>query len=186
MGLHVWTHSDMYTLAMTVTVRKPLDFRDIRTDIRARIRSLEDTSQRQQAEFVKAQEKAAAEHRQIMEGFKSAIDSYKRMLDLEEAMASHNMLDTRDKGGPAQTEVKIPVPVALPPLADFFVSKLAQNGPLTKEELREAAQAVGYFGEAGGGGRATHATLENIKRSKRVVLGDDGKFHASEMEKALL
>ena len=176
----------MYTHAMTVTIRKPLDFRDIRADIRARIKSLEDTAQREQADFTKAQEKAAAEHRQVMEGFKSAIESYRRMLDLEEAMASHNMLDSRDKEGPAQTEIKIPVPVALPPLADFFVSKLAQDGPLTKEELLDAAQAVGYFGEAGGGGRATHATLENIKRSKRVVLGDDGKFHASQMEKALL
>lgn len=81
--------------------------------------------------------------------------------------------------------MKIPMPTAQPSLADFFINQLIHAGAMSKDELRLAAEAAGYF-EPGGGGRSTHATLENIKRSGRVIFGDDGKYTVNTMEKALL
>lgn len=176
----------MYNGTMTVTIRrKQVEFRDIRGDLRARIKSLEETSEREQAEFIKKQEEATAEHRKSMDAIKGALAGYRRMLELEESLAEHNMLDTENKMGPSLAEVKIPVPASRIPLYEFFIAELKEKGPLSKDELREAAQRAGYFSAGDGGGRATHATLANITRSKRVVVGDDGKFSVSPIEALL-
>ena len=48
---------------------------------------------------------------------------------------------------------------------------LAERGAKSKDELRDLAQAAGYFPE-GEGGRSLHATLVNIVRSGRAIEQD--------------
>jgi hypothetical protein len=166
---------------------RPPDFRDIRPDLRARIKSLEHASEREQAEFQRKQEMAAAEHRKVMESIKKAVDGYRRLLDLEEAMAEKNMLDTGDLVGPVRSDGKMPLPVSRASLPDFFITKLREKGPLTKEELRIAALFAGYFADGDSGGRATHATLSNISRSGRIGVTEGGKYFAVQtQEKPML
>jgi hypothetical protein len=147
----------MASYIMTVSIPTPRpDFRDIRSDLRARINSLEVASEQEQAEFIRKQERAAAEHRKVMESFKSALDGYRRLLDLEEVMAEKNMLGT--------------------------VTQLKEKGPLTKDQLRLAAMFAGYFVDGDSGGRATHATLSNIYRSGRIGTTEGGKYFAMQAE----
>jgi hypothetical protein len=167
---------------MTVTIRQEpgKELRDICADIRARVTMLEDVMRKEEERFQKEQEKAATEHKERMDGFKDALRGYRNMLVLEEAFAKLKMSSTtEDRIGP-MPEVKIPLPVQRAPLAEFFIAQIKEKGPRSKEELRQAAQAAGYF-ENDGGGRATHVTLANITRSRRLTLtltanGDGVKY----------
>jgi len=176
----------MTTGTMTITIHKKRpDFRDIRGDLRARIKSLEETGEREQADFAKKQEEIAAEHKKSMDAIKGAIAAYKRMLQLEEALADHNMLDGEAKIGPMPDQVKIPMPMSRQPLADFLVAQVKERGSMTKEDLRLAALFAGYFDEGESGGRAVHATLMNLIKNKRLVVDIDGLYGvASEAEEA--
>jgi hypothetical protein len=172
---------------MTVTIQKrdAAPFRDIRADLRTRIERLDAMSSRAQARFVENQEKAAAEHKKVMDGFKNALANYRKLLELEESFAEANVLDVNDKVGPMPEEVKIQMPLAQMPLADFFCEKLKHMGPLTKGELRGLAQQAGYFdGEEGG--RQTHVTLVNIKRNGRVNEIDGARFEIAKKESQLI
>jgi hypothetical protein len=175
----------MYTSTMTVTISKKdaAPFRDIRADLRTRIVRLEEMSNRAQAKFIETQEKAAADHKRAMDSFKAAVANYRQLLELEESFAEVNVLDINDKIGPMPEEVKIQMPVARPALADFFCDKIKHLGPLTKGELRGLAQQAGYF-NGDEGGRQTHATLVNIKRTGRVNELEGARFELVEKENA--
>lgn len=53
------------------------------------------------------------------------------------------------------------------PLAEFFLTALHANGPLSKEDLRTQAERASYF-DGDSGGRATHTTLLNLCRAGRI------------------
>ena len=168
---------------MTVTLNAPnlVEMRDISADLRSRIALLEKAREVEIARFQDAQEKAATEHKQKVDQVNKTIANYRNMLDLEEFMASSNIVGAGRMVGP-MPEIKMPV--SRLPLPEFFIEELNRRGAMTKEELRQAAQSAGYFTDSGG--RSTHVTLENIKRSNRVILGADGKYTANTLEKALL
>jgi hypothetical protein len=175
----------MSITTMTVTIRTKHDapFRDIRADLLTRIARLDEMSNRAQTRFIEKQEKEAAEHKRVMDGFKSALANYRQLLELEESFAEANVLDVENKVGPMPEEVKIQMPVARPALADFFCEKLKHLGPLTKSELRGLAQQAGYF-NGDEGGRQTHATLVNIKRNGRVNELEGARFELVQKENA--
>lgn len=62
------------------------------------------------------------------------------------------------------------------PLADFFARLIHERSPRTKDELRQAALAAGYFADGESAGRATHTTLYNIAKSGRIRDLGDGKY----------
>lgn len=55
------------------------------------------------------------------------------------------------------------------PLAEFFLTALHANGPLSKDDLRDQAERVGYFADGDPSGRTVHVTLLNLCRAGRVV-----------------
>jgi hypothetical protein len=173
-------------VTMPVTIHSAGEYQDIREELRKRIDLLERMMGTAEAEFAAKQEKAIAAHKATVDGFKATITNYRNMLELEESFAK-SVLQAQNTIGqqPGDASVKLTIPTARPSLAQFFISELVLRGPLSKEELRQAGERAGYF-EVGGGGRSTHATLENIKRNNRVILGADGKFSANNPEKALL
>jgi hypothetical protein len=184
--LHVWGQWDMYSRAMTVTVKKKsiLRLRDISEDLDARIEALNKVIESEHADFTKRQEEAATEHRKKIEGLKRALVNYQQMRDIERFILKRTTEDQADVGPTQDVQIEIPTPRL--PLAEFFISELRQRGEMSKEELREAAHAAKYFSEGDSGGRATHATLENIKRSNRILIAESGKYTVNTMEKALL
>lgn len=172
---------------MTVTIRNPDGdaFRDIRDDLRTRVKKLEAMLEATQAKFVAAQEKALAEHKRETDAFKAAIAGYRRMLDLEETFAKNDVLDPQNKIGPRPEGVKIAVPQLQLPLADFICAELSERPSTNKEGLREAAEQAGYF-TAGGGGRAIHATVINLLRTKRISVDINGKYSVVKRENVFL
>lgn len=156
------------------------DLRDIRSDLEQRISALETMLKDEIDQFQTQQEKAISTHKKQVDAFNQALNGYRRMLLLEETLADANIIGTNDKVGPMPAEIKIPVSKL--PLADFFIAKLQENGPMSKDELRQAAKDAGYFPESDGG-RATHATLINITRNQRIASTSDNKFIARQRHK---
>jgi hypothetical protein len=169
---------------MTVTIRKPQDgdFRDIRSDLEARIKSFEDLIAREIENFTKQQEKAAADHKQRLDSFKKALANYRNMLELEREMVHHNIINAGEISGSRTNEIKMPMPMAQMSLADFFCDRLKQLGTLSKERLRALAQQAGYFPDDEGR-RQTHATLINITRNDRVHQLADGTYQLGDAER---
>ena len=73
------------TMTVTIQKRDVAPFRDIRADLRTRIERLEAMSSRAQTKFIESQERAATEHRKVMDGFKNALANYRKLLELEES-----------------------------------------------------------------------------------------------------
>ena len=187
MDLNVWSHSDMYSRAMTVTIKPAASLRELRNiseDLQSRIDAMEELLKEEETKFQEAQELALAEHKRRTDAFRKALVGYRNILSLEQTLAGASLIGSGE--GPMPEKVEIPLPHAREPLPDFFISQLKTRGPLTKEELRLAALVSGYFADGDSGGRTTHATLTNIARNGRVILGDDGKYIANTLEKALL
>ena len=166
----------------------PMGYQDIRVGLRERITMLEEMELDERARFAAEQEKAAAAHKQKMDGYKATILSYRRLLELEEGFVKH-IDDNSARIGPRQAgaaaaEARMPIPPAAPPLSDFICSRLQQFGPLSKEQLRSAAKEAGYFGPDSGG-RQTHATLVNNMRSGRINFRPDGLYEVARRENAL-
>lgn len=190
MKLTALCQSHMTSVTMTIEVPSAsFDLRDIRTDLRTRIAAFEKLMADKQARFATKQEEAAAVHKREMDALKKAVTTYQVMLDIEDSFVEVKAQRAPGQAAPGQSEPKtlnftMPMPASRQPLAEFFISEIGTRGPLTKEELRQAAQSAGYFGDGDGGGRATHATLVNIQRNNRVVL-EDGKFAVFDSKREL-
>ena len=87
-------------------------------------------------------------------------------------------------GIPPQQMGGIP-PAAPPPtspqlsLADFFVRKLTEIGPMSKDDLRNLAIKEGYFPDAESAGQRVDATLLDIVREDRIRRLADETFVSS-------
>lgn len=122
--------------------------RDLRDDLRERLGLLSERRQKAKAQY----------------------DGEIRAIDTEEGpLKALLALEERRLGGP-EHETK-----GMGSLPDFF-AKMMENGPATKDELREAADILGFFTDAGAAGRVTHATLVNMVRGGRIRELAEGKF----------
>ena len=140
--------------------------RDIREDLRARVLLIEKDIESETAIFNRQQKELVDAFRTKIEDAKIALAGYRRLLDLENRRV-HDMT-----GQPEQPEQPA---TAKAPLVDFLCAAMADRGAKSKDELRDLAQAAGYFGP-GDGGRAIHATMVNLVRGGRVRELSDGKF----------
>lgn len=130
--------------------------RDIRQDIHERLAADKKTRTTIQSELEKLDAK---------------IDLLSRLLEVEEA---------RIRTTSAVKALKI-VPAL--PVSDFFVEVIKER-PRTKDELRELAQAKGYFAESDSPGRAVHLTLVNMVRAGRIREKENGKYREAAKESA--
>jgi hypothetical protein len=120
--------------------------RDIRDDLRERLRTIED-------------ERAALQAAMKAKG--------------DEALAIMQLLDFEDKRFPAESADASPPPEK--PAADFIVD-LARDQRLSKDEIRDALERAGYLRGAETPGRVVHATLVNLERANRIMVDSDGKY----------
>ena len=113
--------------------------------------------------------------------------SYQRMradferryrLEQSEALAERNALQTL-LDLEERRQFDKPLPRLEPPsmeLGEFFLMQLQVHSPMSKDELRGAAERAGYFMDGESGGRRTHTTLMNYARSRRVRELPDGRY----------
>jgi hypothetical protein len=146
--------------------------RDIRKDLQERISATEAEMVAEARAFQREVEVLQAKFRIKADEKQAFLNGLRRLLDNEERAFAN--------GGSGSNPVADLVRPNMP-LADFILQEMAERGPKTKEELRDAAQLAGYF-RPGDGGRAVHATIVNLTRVGRAIVLDDGKLRAKPKE----
>jgi len=135
--------------------------RDIRTDLRERLRTVLAGLHDAETEYDHQRELLELQYRDRVAALGREKAALEQLLAIEDRRAG--IEPTHDT--PA---------VRLVPLADFLVTKVHAHGPMAKDRLRIEAHAAGYFADKNG--RTFHITLRNIERSGRVVRLPDGCY----------
>jgi predicted phage gp36 major capsid-like protein len=141
--------------------------RDIRNDLKDRANHIEEQINAAQADFERRLE-------QQLERLKSERDA--KIAELkDELSAVVTLIDCEQRrlsgGMPAQ-----PAEVQPLPLADFFLRRLSESGPLSNEDLRALAVKEGYFADSEIAARGVQAILLNIVKGGRIRQLPDGTF----------
>ena len=138
--------------------------RDIRSDLQER------------ATLIEEQVSAAHTHFQkIVQQLQNERDARVAELKSEFAALGKVMEAELRRTGNVPPVVTSPPPPQLS-LADFFVLKLNESGPMSKDELRNLAVKEGYFPDAETADRGVHATLIDFVRGDRIRQLPDGTF----------
>lgn len=135
--------------------------RDIRDDLKERLRIALKEAEAISAEFEK-------EAKALQERYRLSLAAAERDQELLAQLLEN---ENRRLGVTAQ-EAAPTAPTM--PLDDFFVQQVQTKSPRSKDDLKEAAIKAGYFPDVTTAGRATHTTLLNITRANRIRnLGND-------------
>jgi hypothetical protein len=138
--------------------------RDIRGDLQQRV------------DFVEQQISAAhAQFQQLVERLQSERDATVAELNKDLA-ALGNVMEAELRLASGSPRVAAPSAQAQTPLADFFVRKLTEVGPTSKDNLIKTAVKEGYFPNPESAGMSVNATLTNLVRSNRIRQLPDGLF----------
>ena len=140
--------------------------RDIRGDLRER---LESVTARIEAE-------------------NEAYSSERRRLEAEHAKKSGELTERRNallllinsetEGQSLDGDRELPPLPNTLSLKDFFLTKVRQQ-TMNKEDLKDAAERVGYFKDGELPGRVTHTTLLNLVSSHQLKITPDGLYATS-------
>jgi hypothetical protein len=137
---------------------------DIRPELLERQNAAETRRAQAQAHYDHERSRLEAKYRSAMADFDRELGALKTLFEIE--MRRHE--------GPSSLPAELAAPRL--PLADFFITTLHSRGRLTKDELKAAAEKAGYFSDGESSGRATHTTLLNIVRAKKIVEDEDGVY----------
>ena len=137
--------------------------RDIRNDLQDRVDLIEEQISAAHAQFEGRLEQLKSERDARLAELKAELTAVATLVDCE-----HRRL------GDLATEQTVEAQSL--PLADFFVRKLSESGPLSKEDLRVLAVKEGYFDDSEIAGRGAHATLVTIVKEGRIRQLPDGTF----------
>jgi hypothetical protein len=109
-------------------------------------------------------------------------------LEQSDAVAERNALQTLLEA--EERRHREPVTRAEPPameLGEFFLMQLRLYSPMSKDDLRVAAERAGFFTEGESSGRRTHTTLMNYARSRRIRELPGGMYaNATELSTLLI
>ena len=140
--------------------RKNRRLRDIRPDLKERIAA----KRHEKAQALATAQKADED-----------IATLERMISEESGRIAGDSVRLSFAAGAAEVNYGTPKL----PLDDFIMGQL-QSGPKLKEELRESAEAAGYFkATATSPGRVIHATVLHLVRDRRVAIQPDRRIAIS-------
>jgi hypothetical protein len=138
--------------------------RDIRSDLQERATLIEEQVGAAHAHFQKIVQQLQNERDARVAELKSEFAALGKVMEAE-----------------LRRTVNLPLVVTSPAppqlsLADFFVLKLNEIGPMSKDELRNLAVKEGYFPDAEAADRGVHAALIDFVRGDRLRQLPDGAF----------
>ncbi|WP_413990636.1 hypothetical protein ACMDCR_00300 [Labrys okinawensis] len=145
-----------------------IGMRDIRRDLQERLEVAESKYRRYEETYNRERQKLEIEFQQQRASFERERNALLAIIDIESI-----------RGG-GETELPFP-PLPPPtgfrlPLGEFLITAIFTDGPLNKDDLREKAEAAGYFDDDESAGRKLHATLMNITTAGKVVKDGDGNY----------
>jgi hypothetical protein len=142
------------------SMRSTGSMRDIRDDLRERLRSIDARYADEMAEYQEAISELTKKHREYVDALSRERAAVDQLLAIEDGRADL-------PSAPSSTKM-----IPLVPLGDFLIAKIASYGPMDKEALKIEFNAAGYTG----GGRNFHATLMNITNHGKLTQLEDGRY----------
>jgi DNA gyrase/topoisomerase IV subunit A len=133
---------------------------DIRSELRERLKDVQTRLDEEKEHYGAARRTLDAEHANNME----------KLTALRAALITVFESENVGERAPDRTLPRLNLS-----LKDYFLTVLHTRGPMTKDELKDAAERAGYF-DAATAGRATHTTLLNLSSSGRLNRLSDGRY----------
>ena len=136
--------------------------RDIRSDLQERATLIDEQIRAAYAQFEKALERLQNERDARIADLKSALAMIAKFMEFEQRFLGN-----------------APPPIPSSPLvalADLFMHKLNEVGPMSREELVNLAVKEGFFPDAENAVQSVHPMLVNLLRSELIRELPNGTF----------
>jgi hypothetical protein len=145
--------------------------RDIRSDLQERATLIEEQIRAAYAHFEKIFEQLQNERDARIADLKSGLAMVAKFMDFEQRYLAN---------------VSPPVPTSpLVALADLFMRRLNEVGPMSKEELVDLAVKEGFFPDAENAVQGMHPMLVNMLRSEQIRELPNGTFAPPTLSQAI-
>jgi hypothetical protein len=145
--------------------------RDIRSDLQERATLVDDQIRAAYSHFERTVEQLRNEHDARVADLKSDLTMIARFMEFEQR-------HFRSDSPQVQSS-------ALVTLADLFMHKLAEVGPMSREELLELAVKERFFGDAETAAQSVHPMLVSLLRSELIRELPNGTFAPPTMSQAI-
>jgi enamine deaminase RidA (YjgF/YER057c/UK114 family) len=144
--------------------------RDIRSDLQERATLIEEQIRAAYAHFEKIFEQIQHEHDARIADLKSGLAMVAKFMEFEQHWAN----------------VSPAVPTSpLVALADLFMRRLNEAGPMSREELVDLAVREGFFPDAENAVQGVHPMLVNLLRSEQIRELPNGTFAPPTLSQAI-
>ena len=151
--------------------------RDIRSDLQERAALIDGEIRAAYAHFEKTVQQLQSERDARISDLKSGLAMIAKFMEFEE-----RYLGNASPVVPASPLVPTSPLVAL---ADRFMRKLSETGPMSREELVNMAVKEGFFPDAESAVQGVHPMLVSLLRSELIRELPDGKFAPPTMSQAI-
>ena len=145
--------------------------RDIRSDLQERATLIDERIRAAYSHFEKAVEQLKNEHDARVADLKSGLTMIAKFMEFEQRYF-------RSDSPPVQSS-------ALVTLADLFMHRLNEVGPMSREELLDLAVKEGFFADTETAAQAVHPMLVTLLRSELIRELPNGTFAPPTMSQAI-
>jgi hypothetical protein len=147
--------------------------RDIRGDLEERASLVDEQIRSAYARFEEAVRQLQIERDERISALKSDLAIVEQFLELEQRYSGKSSPE-RDLS--AEKELSPETKSPLLSLAEVFLRRLKERGPMSKRELSEFAVQEGYFGDVEQALQGVHPMLVNLARSEQIREVQNGVF----------
>ena len=145
--------------------------RDIRSDLQERATLIDEQIRAAYSHFEKTVEQLKNEHNARVADLKSGLTMIAKFMEFEQRYF-------RSDSPPVQSS-------ALVTLADLFMHRLNEVGPMSREELVDLAVKEGFFADSETAAQAVHPMLVILLRSELIRELPNGTFAPPTMSQAI-
>jgi hypothetical protein len=145
--------------------------RDIRSDLQERTTLIDEQIRAAYSHFEKTVEQLKNEHNARVADLKSGLTMIAKFMEFEQRYF---------RSDPPQVQSS-----ALVTLADLFMHRLAEVGPMSREELLDLAVKEGFFADAETAAQSVHPMLVSLLRSELIRELPNGTFAPPTMSQAI-
>ena len=145
--------------------------RDIRSDLQERATLIDEQIRAAYSHFERTVEQLKNEHNARVADLKSGLTMIAKFMEFEQRYF---------RSDPPQGQSS-----TLVTLADLFMHRLVEVGPMSREELLELAVKEGFFADAETAAQSVHPMLVSLLRSELIRELPNGTFASPTMSQAI-
>jgi hypothetical protein len=159
-----------YSAQLSAPLNREAAMRDIQSDLQERATVIDEQIRTAYARFEKAIQQLQSDRDAKISELKSDLAIISKFIELEKRYSGDQSPDVRP-------------PLVL--LADLFLRKLKESGPMSKDDLIDLALKEGYFSSAEKALQGVHPMLVNMLRGEQIRELTNGNFSLPTLSQAV-